>query len=171
MTLRSRSPPRMARASAAIPATTAAESEPTAAMIATPSIRQSRKMRNPRIPPRSSRRAMTKATRQPSATDDPLRRPGPDGLGPRDELSVRQPYLPSAARGERRIMGDQHQRGAAPGGEREHQLDDLPPGFPVQVAGRLIRQQEIRLDHEGAGKRDPLLLAAGELSGVVSQPM
>ena len=53
----STSPPRILRASSRRPVCTADDSEPTAAMAATPSARHAVKMRKPRRPPRSSRRA------------------------------------------------------------------------------------------------------------------
>ena len=36
----------------------------------------------------------------------------------------------------------------------------------VEVGERLVEQQELRLHHQGAREREPLLLAAGELGGV-----
>ena len=55
------SPPSRSRASARNPASTAARSEPIAAIAPTPSTRQARKTRNPRTPPRSSRPARRRA--------------------------------------------------------------------------------------------------------------
>src|SRR5207247_9184266 len=43
-----------------------------------------------------------------------------------------------------------------------HQADDLPRGLRVQVAGRLVREYDVGLVHEGPGDRDPLLLPAAE---------
>ncbi len=40
-------------------------------------------------------------------------------------------------------------------------------GGAVQVAGRLVGEQDGRPGGEGAGQGDPLLLAAGELAGIV----
>jgi len=48
---------------------------------------------------------------------------------------------------------------------------DLVAGLRVELAGRLVPQDEDRvLDHR-AGDRDPLLLAAGELVGAVLEPI
>jgi hypothetical protein len=45
------------------------------------------------------------------------------------------------------------------------QLDlERPAELGVQRAERLVQQQHGRLEHEGAGQRDPLLLAAGQLA-------
>ena len=58
----SRSPPRIRRPSASMPALTAARRLPTAAMTATPRARHSTTPRRPRTPPRSSRRARRSAS-------------------------------------------------------------------------------------------------------------
>ena len=42
------------------------------------------------------------------------------------------------------------------------------PGAPVQRAGRLVGEHDLRLAHERPGDRDALLLAAGELRGAVA---
>ena len=39
-------------------------------------------------------------------------------------------------------------------------LDDAVPGTTVQIAGRFIREQQLRAMHKRPGDRDPLLLAA-----------
>ena len=49
----------------------------------------------------------------------------------------------------------------------EQQLDDLMPGRAVEVAGRLVGEQDRRIVGERAGDRDALLLAARELRRVV----
>ena len=41
----------------------------------------------------------------------------------------------------------------------------------VEIAGRLIRQHQLGLIGQGSRDGDPLLLAAGELPGIVCQPM
>ncbi len=51
--------------------------------------------------------------------------------------------------------------------ELEHQLNDLRAGRGVEVAGRLVGEQDRGLDDEGAGKRNALLLAARHLGGIV----
>ncbi len=56
------------------------------------------------------------------------------------------------------------------GGEAEAALQlanlhpDLGAELGVEVGERLVQQQDLRLDHQGAGERHPLLLAAGELA-------
>ena len=53
----------------------------------------------------------------------------------------------------------------------EQQFDDLLSGFAVQVAGRLVGQQQVRFRAEGARQRGALLLATGKLARIVGQPM
>jgi len=45
-----------------------------------------------------------------------------------------------------------------------YQFKDQFAGASVQIAGRLIGQQDLRLSDERPGQRQPLLLAAGKLA-------
>src|SRR5439155_11768142 len=155
------SPPSMSRASAAMPAPTDAAIEPTPPMVATPSIRQARKMRNPESPPRSSRHARLRA-RPPPMSRSAMRfaKPAVEHLDPA-----------AAARRQRRIVGDQQQGGAVPPGQVEQQVDDLAAGLGVEIARGLVGQQQLWADRRGAGQRYPLLLAAGQLAGIVGEPL
>src|SRR5262245_44996738 len=101
---------------------TAAAVEPTAAITATPSRRQARKMRNPLKPPRSSRRASLAARRH-SLTGS--------GTAIQD-APVQQLYRAAATLRQRRIVRDQHQRRTAPRPQLEHQIDDPMPGIAIQ---------------------------------------
>src|SRR5689334_3073462 len=154
------SPPSMSRASAAMPAPTDAAIEPTPPMAATPSIRQARKMRNPAMPPRSSRHARRSARPPPMSSTMRFTNPAVEHLDPA-----------AAARGQRRVVGDQQQGGAMPPGEIEQQVDDLAAGFGIEIAGRLVGQQQPRSGRRGAGQRDPLLLAARQLAGIVGEAL
>jgi hypothetical protein len=58
--------------------------------------------------------------------------------------------------------GDGHAAGRA---EVEQQVEDGAAGARGDVAGRFVGEQEDRVTDEGAGDRDALLLAAGELGG------
>ena len=78
-----------------------------------------------------------------------------------------QPHDAVAARGERRVVGDQHQRGAALRVAGEQQIDDLLAGGLVEIAGRLVGDQDRRIGRQRAGQRDALLLAAGQLRRIV----
>ena len=73
----------------------------------------------------------------------------------------------SARFGERLFVRDQHHRGALLAIEREQQFEHGAPGGGVEIAGRLVGQQDRRPQGKGAGERDALLFAAGELHRVV----
>jgi hypothetical protein len=68
---------------------------------------------------------------------------------------------------QRLVVGHQHERALVLAVEREQELDDLRPGGGVEVAGGLVGQDEPRPQRQGPGDRHALLLAAGELGGVV----
>ena len=68
-------------------------------------------------------------------------------------------------------MRDQHQRQPAVLPELLQQGDDVVPGVLVQVPGRLVGQQHLRLLDQRPGDRDPLLLAAGQLGRQVPGPV
>src|SRR6478736_5919442 len=137
------------RASRASPAFTDSATDPTPAIRAAPSARQKRNRRKPEMPPRSSR----PASRQASGS---LRLgTGRAAASAWEDAAIEEPDQPAAAPGQGRVMGDQHQGGAAPGGEVEHQLDDLAAGLAVEIAGGLVGQQQRGLDGEGAGERYP----------------
>ena len=76
-----------------------------------------------------------------------------------------------AQAGEAGVVGDEHQRRAAVALQREQQVDDLPAGGLVEVAGGLVGHQDRRVGRDGAGDGDALLLAAGELGRVMVQPV
>ena len=53
----------------------------------------------------------------------------------------------------------------------EQQVDDLPAGGLVEVAGRFVGDQDGGIGRQRAGDGDALLLAAGQLRGIVVQPV
>src|SRR5436853_4826286 len=63
---------------------------------------------------------------------------------------------------DRGVMGYDDGREALPLVQPLHRADALPRGLPLQVARRLVREHDVRLVHEGAGDRDPVLLSAAE---------
>ena len=67
-------------------------------------------------------------------------------------------------------MGDDDQRHPAIA-EPFEQLENLVPGPGVEVAGRLIGEQDPGLSDDRAGDRDALALAAGELGWAVAGPL
>lgn len=62
------------------------------------------------------------------------------------------------------IVSDQDQRRAAFLVQIEQQVADALAGVAVEVAGRLVGEQHVRLGGEGAGDGYPLLFATGELA-------
>src|SRR5262245_65644388 len=110
-----------------MPARTDEATDPAAAITATPSIRQARKMRNPFSPPRSSRRARLSARDQRAGDELRLyiaRRGRLYRLFIRD-LAVDQVQGAGAAGGDHGIVGDQQQGRAALGAQGEHEVDDV----------------------------------------------
>ncbi len=69
-----------------------------------------------------------------------------------------------------RVVGHQDDRLAPLHAGPPELAQDLRPGRVVQVAGRLVGQQEDRARHQSPGEGDPLLLAGGELVGPVALP-
>ena len=69
--------------------------------------------------------------------------------------------------GKPRIMCNQQQRHLPPGTFGKEQIGDLPAGLLVEIAGRLVGDQDRRLRREGAGERHPLLFAAGEFAWIM----
>ena len=66
------------------------------------------------------------------------------------------------------LVGD-HDDGGAAAVDLVEQLHNLKGKLRVDVAGRLVRNQQRRVVDQRAGKRHTLLLAAGELVGVVAR--
>ena len=65
------------------------------------------------------------------------------------------------------VVRDHHDRFLEFSVELFHEVEDLTGGHAVEVAGRLVRDQQIGVGDEGRGDRHSLLLAAGELAGIV----
>ena len=72
--------------------------------------------------------------------------------------------------GDDRVVGGDQQRGVVLSAQLKQEVEDLGAGVGVQVAGRLIGQQQDGVVDQGVGDRDALLLPAGELVGV-SRPV
>ena len=68
-------------------------------------------------------------------------------------------------------MGDDHQGAPPLGLVLPEDREDLVAGPRVQLAGRLVRQDEARGLDQGPRDRHPLLLAAGELVRAVTQAL
>ncbi len=67
-----------------------------------------------------------------------------------------------AACGEGAVMGDQQQGRALLPVEAEEQVAYPAAGLAIEVAGRLVGEQQRRPGHEGTSDGDTLLLASGE---------
>ena len=61
------------------------------------------------------------------------------------------------------IVGDENQGRLAAALQAEQQIDHLLAGLAVEVAGRLVGEDDLRAGAQRAGDGDALLLAAGEL--------
>jgi hypothetical protein len=61
------------------------------------------------------------------------------------------------------VVGHEHARDVDLVVEPPQPLTELLPDLGVERAERLVEEQHLRLGGEGAGERDPLALAAGEL--------
>jgi len=68
-------------------------------------------------------------------------------------------------------VGDDDQSGVGGGLAREEEVDDRRPGRAVEIAGGLVGEDDLRTRCDGTGDGDALLLAAGELGGIVAEPV
>jgi len=64
-----------------------------------------------------------------------------------------------------------NQRHAALGVLGEQQIDDLLAGGFVEISGRLVRHQDGGIGASARAQCDALLLAAGQLRGIMMQPV
>src|SRR5260370_1409463 len=167
-TPRSWSPPRISRASARSPSSTARLNDRMPVIAATPSARQAMNRRKPASPLRISRRARRKARfiARPS-----LSRQGGRHALVADQKTVGDAQDTIAAARQRHVMSDQDQGRAVGARQLEQQIHHLLAGRAVEIAGRLVGQQELGTAHEGARHGDPLLLAARELRRIVADAM
>ena len=77
---------------------------------------------------------------------------------------------PLGLRGNRPGMGDDDD-GHAFVVDLPENVEDIGFGIFVEVAGRLVRQDELRLVHERARQGHAPLLAAGKLAGIGIDPV
>ncbi len=76
-----------------------------------------------------------------------------------------------AKRGDVRLVGDEHDRDALRAVELLEHLQDLDGGAAVEVAGRLVGEDQRRPVHQRARDGDALLLAARQLVRQVMLPV
>ena len=84
--------------------------------------------------------------------------------------SARKTHPVGVRRGDR-VVGDDHDGLPVVVDAAAQQLEHLGAGPGVEVAGRLVGEDDPRPADQRAGDRHPLLLAAGELLGLVVEPV
>jgi acyl-CoA thioesterase-1 len=87
------------------------------------------------------------------------------------DLAGTDPHLARAAGGKRRVMGDQNQRHIALGLLGKDQVGNLLAGFGIEIAGRFVGDQKFWRWRQRPGNGDALLFAAGQLAGIMRQPL
>ena len=88
-----------------------------------------------------------------------------------DDLAVGEEDDAVGVRRGDRVVGDHHDRLAVVVDAAPQQLEHLRAGAGVEVAGRLVGEDDPRPADQRPGHRDPLLLAAAELVGLVLEPV
>ena len=86
-----------------------------------------------------------------------------------DQNSVGQGQHPIEARCQALVMGHDDEAGTELAIQLQHELEHLRGVHAVEIAGRLVRQNELRPGDQGARHRGALALAAGELRGPMGQ--
>ena len=84
-----------------------------------------------------------------------------------DDVAAAEFEDPTTFLGELEIVGDHHEGGVFLPVEPEDELLDLVGGVAVEIAGRLIAEQNFRLVYKGPGQRNALLLPARKLHRIV----
>src|SRR3989442_944373 len=117
---------------------------------------------------RSSRRGAARISRAAMCSTKPsplMRERSRGGIG--DDLAVGQADGAPGAGGEIEVVGHQDQGRAKIPVELRHEVDDGAAGAGVEVAGGFVGEQHAGPRAERTGQRDPPLLAARELGGIV----
>src|SRR5271165_2484713 len=74
---------------------------------------------------------------------------------------------PPASARQGAVMRHEHECAAGAAVQLKQQISDAGSGSAVEVAGRLVGEQQIRMRYKGARNRDALLLSAGQLLRIV----
>src|SRR5205814_278706 len=85
-----------------------------------------------------------------------------------DDGAIRKADDPRSVLGDLRLVGDEDDCNPSLGIQPLEDLHDLDARPAVEIAGRLIREQDRRIVEQRARDRDALLLSAGELIGMVA---
>src|SRR4051812_24041293 len=85
------------------------------------------------------------------------------------DLAVGQEHDPVGVGGGDGVVGDHHDRLAEAVDGPAHEGQQLAAGLGVEVAGRLVGEDDLGSGDEGAGGGDPLLLATGQLGRAVAE--
>ena len=78
---------------------------------------------------------------------------------------------PIHAAGEFHVVGRDEGREAGGADELRQRVEHMARGVRVEIAGRLVGEQDARGIGDRAGDRDALLLAAGQFRGPVLEPL
>ena len=87
------------------------------------------------------------------------------------DVAVGEEQHPVGAARRRGLVGDHDDRLAELVGGVAHDVEQLGRGVRVELAGRLVGEDDVRARHQGARGGDALLLPAGELAGSVLEPV
>ena len=87
------------------------------------------------------------------------------------QLAVGQEHDEVRIRGGERVVGDHDDRLAMLVDGAAQELEHLRRGVRVEVAGRLVGEDQLGPADQRSRTRDPLLLAAGQLARAVRQPV
>ncbi len=87
-----------------------------------------------------------------------------------DDAPVPQEHDPVGPGGELRVVGDDDRGHAPVAGGENHAHHGLAVDR-IQCARRLVGEEQVPIADDGAGDRNPLALAAGELVGIVRGPV
>jgi len=87
-----------------------------------------------------------------------------------DDVAIAHDHGPLAKTGDVRLVRDHDDR-QAHAVEVLEDAHDLDAGPGIEVAGRFVSQQQFRPVDQRTADGDPLLLAAGELVGMMSGPV
>src|SRR5262245_11389225 len=133
-----------------------ARSEPSGVSIVATSVRRSRQTPAMKllVPTKSATKRLTGRSYSSLGGATCCTRPSHDGhpIGERERLLL--------------VVGDVHGRDAQLLLERTDLGADLDADLRIQVRERLVQEQDVGVEDEGAGQGHPLLLASGELPGI-----